>query len=704
MKIHVVLIVLLIQSIFTLSLAVSANESGEKSSLSQQDIAWTENDGVQKAFKLIEKHFKRKQYQTVDQILTRLLNVDTITISQQAQVYRLQAKVMMATQNFTQQQTLVENAKRIATKLQDNQLKTRLFATLGKLKLSQFKLTEAQYFYLQAIASTEDESILPKVYEELGISYAQQGQFADATDAMLKAVHIHQQNNQPVPSALYNNLGGLALYTQDWGRAIEFLTLAIEDMAQGSIAISDAYSNLGNAFFQKNDLPQAQRYFQKSIEITDQLGEKNLGTRNNLAYVFLKQGDYQKALPMFKKVEAFYLEQEDAASLAVAKKNIGETHVALGQYPKADTYFSDAYAIYIEHDYRPKLLELYPLMIDNSEKIGHLSRALTLLKEFKEISDDTLSVSSKERIAKLQSAYDLEKKSKELAESEKARADLAHQKALKEKKLLELKVEKQEQQRSIYLLIAAIGALAIAGGFLIRINTLRANTNTALQRKNKEIAENHNELERLNAQLALQSTEDALTGLKNRRFLEQFLPREQARIQREMIQSGFKPSLVIMLDIDHFKHINDTYGHAAGDTVLQIFADILRSNARTTDIQVRWGGEEFLWYCPETSFTDGQQLCSRIRAQLKTSIIDVGEAKLSPTCSFGFVTFPSFGNPETDWEASLKIADAALYKAKALGRDRWVGARINANDSAQTDGEIDIEHCIEKSVITFVDW
>ena len=110
---------------------------------------------------------------------------------------------------------------------------------------------------------------------------------------------------------------------------------------------------------------------------------------------------------------------------------------------------------------------------------------------------------------------------------------------------------------------------------------------------------------------------------------------------------------------------------------------------------MRWGGEEFLWYCPETSFTDGQQLCSRIRAQLKTSIIDVGEAKLSPTCSFGFVTFPSFGNPETDWEASLKIADTALYKAKALGRDRWVGARINANDSAQTDGEIDIEHCIE---------
>ena len=145
------------------------------------------------------------------------------------------------------------------------------------------------------------------MYEELGITYAQQGKFAEATAAILKAVAINQTHNLPVPHSLYNNLGGLALYTKDWDQAIHFLTLAIENIKGDTQNKADSYSNLGNAYLQKKDEAQAIKYYQQSLDIAQKLGKEDLGTLNNLAYLLLGQGKHEQALASFKKIERYLL-------------------------------------------------------------------------------------------------------------------------------------------------------------------------------------------------------------------------------------------------------------------------------------------------------------------------------------------------------------------------------------------------------------
>ncbi|MDP2876883.1 MAG: GGDEF domain-containing protein, partial [Holophaga sp.] len=129
-------------------------------------------------------------------------------------------------------------------------------------------------------------------------------------------------------------------------------------------------------------------------------------------------------------------------------------------------------------------------------------------------------------------------------------------------------------------------------------------------------------------------------------------------------------------DIDHFKHINDEHGHAAGDLVLKQFAEILREAVRDSDTAVRWGGEEFLVVARNVARRESSVLVERIRANVAAHAFDIGEGKtLHATCSLGFTTFP-FCSDETSlfgWDQVVDFADRALYTAKRSGRNAWVG-------------------------------
>ncbi len=154
-----------------------------------------------------------------------------------------------------------------------------------------------------------------------------------------------------------------------------------------------------------------------------------------------------------------------------------------------------------------------------------------------------------------------------------------------------------------------------------------------------------------------------------------------------------------MLDIDKFKVINDSYGHAVGDQVLCAFSDALKQCSRESDIQVRWGGEEFLWYCPDTTYNEGAKLCSRVKDELSKISIPVGNESISPTCSFGFVEFPLFGEPSKDWELSLKVVDAALYEAKNRGRNCWVAVEVLDAPPKEEKELLDVSSFIESGYL-----
>jgi diguanylate cyclase (GGDEF)-like protein len=172
---------------------------------------------------------------------------------------------------------------------------------------------------------------------------------------------------------------------------------------------------------------------------------------------------------------------------------------------------------------------------------------------------------------------------------------------------------------------------------------------------------------RLRQALASQSVRDPLTGLFNRRYLEETLQREIARAGRQGASIG-----VVMADIDHFKHFNDTWGHEAGDRVLNEVAQLLKSGVRTGDIASRYGGEEFTLVLIGSSLEDAAARADKIREHIQSLVVPYRDRELGPvTLSLGVACFPAHGVTVADL---LRTADGALYRAKSEGRNRVIAA------------------------------
>lgn len=231
------------------------------------------------------------------------------------------------------------------------------------------------------------------------------------------------------------------------------------------------------------------------------------------------------------------------------------------------------------------------------------------------------------------------------------------------------------------LLALAAFAGAIAGILRWRL--------AALRRHNQELEalvhQRTAELEVANEALRNQSLTDPLTGLRNRRYLGVRMPEDLAqlsRAQREIHEKRRDREQVnidlvfVMVDLDHFKEVNDTYGHAAGDHVLRQTAEILRGATRDSDTVVRWGGEEFLVVARNAARKDAMALAERIRSRMEAHPFDLGDGQtLRRTCSVGFTFFPFLhSNPDLmGWEQVVDLADHCLYAAKRSGRNGWVG-------------------------------
>jgi diguanylate cyclase (GGDEF)-like protein len=168
---------------------------------------------------------------------------------------------------------------------------------------------------------------------------------------------------------------------------------------------------------------------------------------------------------------------------------------------------------------------------------------------------------------------------------------------------------------------------------------------------------------RLQEQTQNLAVTDALTGLPNRRTLDQSLAEELRRAQRYG-----KSLAVLLLDIDHFKKTNDTYGHQAGDAVLKALAQVFSRQVRDVDLVVRYGGEEFVFILPETDMVGSKLVAERIRRAVETELIRLPEGQeIGVTASLGIACYPLCGDTA---ETLLAHADQALYTAKQEGRNR----------------------------------
>ncbi len=184
----------------------------------------------------------------------------------------------------------------------------------------------------------------------------------------------------------------------------------------------------------------------------------------------------------------------------------------------------------------------------------------------------------------------------------------------------------------------------------------------------EELKSKTQELERLNASLRDIADRDGLTNLYNHRYFRDALDREASRGERHG-----RPFSVIMMDVDHFKLFNDSFGHLAGDEALKMVADALRANCRASSVAARYGGEEFVILVPEVAKVDAVLVAERIREQIaNTPVLDPRNGTPRDlTVSLGVSGFPADG---LDADALLEVADRALYSAKQSGRNRVCGS------------------------------
>ncbi|HPW31534.1 MAG TPA: diguanylate cyclase [Arenimonas sp.] len=240
----------------------------------------------------------------------------------------------------------------------------------------------------------------------------------------------------------------------------------------------------------------------------------------------------------------------------------------------------------------------------------------------------------------------------------------------------------------VRLLLLAFFAWLLLQGIAWRTRLYRERQRVLEQK----VAERTSELEGANRLLQEKSHEieeasltDPLTGLRNRRFLTRHIDADTSLVLRRYQDHSdarkMPPQnadlIFYLIDIDNFKRVNDSWGHAVGDAVLIEMRRRLMSVFRNSDYIVRWGGEEFLAVARDTSREKSVELAERIRQAVVSEQFPVAQGRqISVSCSVGYAVFP-FVTQRPDvftWSETLAIADAALYKAKEMGRDIWVGA------------------------------
>ena len=221
-----------------------------------------------------------------------------------------------------------------------------------------------------------------------------------------------------------------------------------------------------------------------------------------------------------------------------------------------------------------------------------------------------------------------------------------------------------------------------------------------VRERTSELAERNRELQLAKKKFEEASFTDSLTGIKNRRFLINTIDRDIATVERFYTELEGpigdlpvdRPDILFLLfDLDGFKIVNDTYGHAAGDLVLIQVRDLLERACRRSDTLIRWGGDEFLVVCRGSDRGMAEGLAERIRESVAGHEFDVGNGRpMRLTCSIGFAHLPFVpARPKLfGWEQVVNVADRALYLAKQKGRDGWAGLSSHPSIARVADDDV----------------
>ncbi|MGK5065317.1 diguanylate cyclase [Janthinobacterium sp. LB3P112] len=507
-------------------------------------------------------------------------------------------------------------------------------------------------FEAERIANgTDDLPVRVQATISAGQSWAEEGNFPFALAKLQAAVDLARQSKSP--SCLAAALNALTqLYTQmrEYDKGFEVL--------DELLAVSSALASPGRMAQAKNteyglsldaQQPQrGQRALLAALALERQLGARGMvaATLVNLSDSYLKQGDYARTLRFANDAITAARLVNDEQVEATARLNIGQALIGQGRLQEGKQSVATGLAYYERTANQP---EMQAVLLEYGmalEKAGDMRGAVTAYHRERGISNQLFEKQRQKAVYELQEKYEAEKKQRQI------------ELLSRENQIKSTEIDNRRLQQRVWWLLALVLAMAsVIVGLLYR--KVR-HANVQLKVKNQE--------------LKRQSSRDPLTALYNRRHFQEFMRSHAGKPQRAY--GGDVVGALFLLDVDHFKHINDAYGHAAGDLVLTTIAETLHEVLRETDMIVRWGGEEFLAFLPAVARDGLDDIARRILNGMAAQVIHYQGQTIKVHVSVGFAPYPlaPLGRPLT-WERSVNLIDMALYLAKAHGRNRAYGLR-----------------------------
>jgi diguanylate cyclase (GGDEF)-like protein len=348
----------------------------------------------------------------------------------------------------------------------------------------------------------------------------------------------------------------------------------------------------------------------------------------NLGDSYLKTRDFAESLKYSKQALPIVLRMRESGDTPTVMFNEGLAYIGLGNIKPGEKLAEDAIAAALAGDNLLDVKEFLKEYADALEHAGYLMMAIQVYHRYEEVSEKIMTITRQRSFLELSAKFDDERRAREL---ELLRRDNAL-------KASEMRGQRLQQQ------------LLLAGAFFV--TCICAALVWAFARVRKA-----------NNRLRFDSERDALTGLRNRRYFNDYV----------LSVDGARPvgGCVLLADLDHFKRINDTLGHPAGDSVLATVSHRLSAALRESDKLVRWGGEEFLAILDPITREQADSTVERLLHTVRRDPVLWNGQSIQCTISIGYAFFPMNGSAtEISLENAISLVDKALYEAKRRGRDR----------------------------------
>ena len=523
----------------------------------------------------------------------------------------------------------------------------------------------------------------------LAILYGSQGRLKESLEIMMKGLQIAQENNDlNAQASLYSNialtLDKLEKYQESISIYQDALKLSLELGDKSSEALT--LINLGIVYRNLERYEEALDSLNKGLTISKSVNARNISARalSSLSSVSRITGrneaSFNYAMQALKIVE----ETNDNDVGMSPRRNLAYYYLKKKDYPEAlnqvESFKDWAHK---KNDTR-EVADAHLIKSDIYKAMGNFELALEHFQEYKSLFDKAFSSKSEKDINALRVQFEAREKDLTIER-------LAQEKLLQDEKIALQKTLLANKQLQRNLIIAAM-LIVFTSIFFIYKRRAHKNNEKRLTRevaaRTEDLRIKNQELEKAYQLVEEKSLTDELTGLKNRRFLIKTLEKELHQIHEQRKNSKQEVIdevnlIFFLIDLDHFKQVNDNYGHAAGDLVLIQVSDLLRKLFRQTDHVIRWGGEEFLIVVREAKREEAPIYAERLRQVISDHAFNIGEhSELQKTCSIGFSFYPCFEDDmdAVSWTQVVDIADQCLYAAKNSSRNAWIGLDFYKSD------------------------